>query len=273
MEKKVIFIDVDGTLLNECGVIPESTKIAIQETRKNGNMVFLATGRAKSEVFDNILEVGFDGMVCCAGANIYINEKEIANKVIEKESLEFLINYFKINNIDFYLQSSVGLIASENCKSHLLKISSKNAKDGEEVLNSFIESLKEEKNLIRDDINKVIFLDSKISIDNIIKDLSSKFDVIPATVASFGKNSGEISVKGVHKALGISEVLDYLGIPNKNTYAYGDGSNDFEMLEYVEHGIAMKNGSEKLKEIANDIAESPEDDGIYKSFKKYGLIK
>ena len=54
--------------------------------------------------------------------------------------------------------------------------------------------------------------------------------------------------------------------------AYGDGHNDLEMLEYVHIGVAMANAHQQVKDVADDITGSPDEDGIQTSFTKYGLI-
>ena len=54
MNKKVIFIDVDGTLLDYENRLPESASIAIKKARENGHKVYICTGRSKAEVYDFI---------------------------------------------------------------------------------------------------------------------------------------------------------------------------------------------------------------------------
>lgn len=68
--KYAIFVDVDGTLLDNTQQIPESAVYAIQNARKNGHYVFLNTGRCKAELFESILDVGFDGIICSSGGYI-----------------------------------------------------------------------------------------------------------------------------------------------------------------------------------------------------------
>ena len=64
---KYIFIDIDGTLTDRHGRVPLSAIKAIKYARKMGHKVFLATGRSKCEIFDNVLDIGFDGIVGAAG--------------------------------------------------------------------------------------------------------------------------------------------------------------------------------------------------------------
>ena len=279
MSKKVIFLDVDGTLVNDNGVVPESAKDAVRQARNNGHYVFLCTGRSKAEIYDEIMEIGFDGVIGAAGGYIEVNNEIILHKKVDREDVEHLVNYFDKNNIDFYLESNGGLFASKNCKKTLNKLvfegvdkDSKLYKELEKGIGQFIEALIEGEDLIRDDINKISFLDSETSIETIRDEFKDKFNVIHCTVPMFGENSGELSVPGVHKALAIEYLIEHLGLSKETTFAYGDGINDMEMLQYVNYGIAIGNANEALKEIACDITGTHDEDGIYNSFKKYRLI-
>lgn len=277
--QKIIFMDIDGTLVNDNGVIPDSAKLAIRQARDNGHLVFICTGRSKAELFPEILEVGFDGIIGAAGGYIEVEQEILLHERVKKEDVQHLVEFFNQHGIDFYLESNGGLFASKNCKSQIrtiienLLIEKPEAKEEvEKGLQPFHDCLIEGEDLVREDINKISFLGSGVSIEIINQEFASKFNVIPSTVPLFGKNSGELSVPGIHKATAIEKLLQHLKIEKEDTFAYGDGINDLEMLEFVQHGIAMGNAKEAVKKAADDITDSPDEHGIYNSFKKYGLI-
>ena len=278
MKKSIIFLDVDGTLVNDNGIVSNSAEVAIKEARKNGHLIFLSTGRSKAELFDHIMDIGFDGVIAAAGGYIELNNKTIMHKKFKEEEVKEIVEYFNEKGIDFYLEANGGLFASKGCKEHLIKIlfdenqSEKQREELEKGMKPFIECLINGENLYRDDINKISFLGSNNDINEIIAKFSEKFNIIPSTVPMFGENSGEVSLKGIHKANAIEVLLEHLDVPNENTYAYGDGINDKEMLEFVNTGVAMGNAKEELKAIADDITDIHDNDGIYNSFKKHGLI-
>lgn len=68
------------------------------------------------------------------------------------------------------------------------------------------------------------------------------------------------------------KMLDYYNISPDQAMAFGDGTNDIEMLETVGHGIAMGNATQDVKAVANEICGSVQDDGIYEYCKKNELI-
>lgn len=279
MSKKVIFLDVDGTFINSSGVIPESARRAVQETRKNGNYVFLCTGRSKAGLFDYIMKTGFDGFIASGGGYIEADGQTIFHKSFTIEDVRQLVSYFDSHGIDFFLESNGGVFVSKNCKAHVKKIfledpdiTSEVKEEIKQGKNSYLQALIENENLFREDINKISFLHSDIPMDTIKDAFSGKFNVVANTVPCFGKNSGELSLYGIDKALSIQMLLDYLKLSREDTFAYGDGINDSEMLSFVKYGVAMGNAKEALKAIADDITDTPDENGIYNSFKKYGLI-
>jgi Cof subfamily protein (haloacid dehalogenase superfamily) len=277
LRRKAIFIDVDGTFVNDSGMVPESAKTAVREARKNGHLVFLCTGRSTAELFDFIMDAGFDGVIAAAGGYVELEGEVLLHQRVADEDVRHLVDYFDRNGIDFYLESNGGLYASRNCKAHVRELLFGGLSEAAKAemgkgMNVFIDALIEGEDLHRTDINKISFLGSAVPIEAITEEFGDRFNVIPSTVAAFGKNSGELSLPGVHKALAIEMLLEHMDFPREDTMAYGDGMNDAEMIEYVGIGVAMGDAREGLKAIADDITGTADEDGIYNSFVKYGLI-
>lgn len=283
MNKKIIFFDVDGTLVDvrpSREYIPESTIRAIKETREKGNLCFLCTGRSKAEIYPYILDVGFDGIIGAGGGFVEIGDKILYHKQVSLSEVTHVVDFFDTNGFDYYVESNGGLYASKNLISRLERIiygdleNDPNAvKLKEESPSHFIEALKEGYDLHRTDVNKICFLENDaFSFDTIYKEFRDEFNVIHCTVPMFGDNSGELSVPGVNKQYAIDKLIKHLNIPRENTYAYGDGLNDIDMLEYCQYGIAVGNAKDALKEIADEVTDDIAKDGIYNSMKKHGLI-
>lgn len=116
MEKKIIFFDVDGTLVSDTGGIehvPESAKRAIALTRAKGNLVYLCTGRSKAEIYDFILECGIDGVIGAGGGYIEIGNQMLYHKKVTNKAVNHMVDYFDTNNFDYYVESNGGLFASK----------------------------------------------------------------------------------------------------------------------------------------------------------------
>ena len=279
MNKKIVFLDVDGTLCNDEGLVPNSARDAVRAARKNGHYVFLCTGRSQAELYDFIMEVGFDGVIGAGGGFVTIGDETLYHKRVSNDDVKHLVDYFEANDVDFYLESNGGLYASKNLVHHLelllygdIDNDSEARKKKEENPNHFIMAMIEGADLYRSDVNKACFLQSKLDFETIKKEFEGEFNVIHCTVPAFGPDSGELAVPGVHKATAINDLLNHLELSKEDTIAIGDGMNDAEMLEYCKIGIAMGNAKEGLKALADEITDTHDEGGIYNSFKKHGLI-
>lgn len=82
---KIIFLDVDGTLVDYEGRIPQSAVDAIRQARGNGHRVYICTGRSKAEVYDDIWNIGIDGMIGGNGSYVEDNGEVIMHRHITKE--------------------------------------------------------------------------------------------------------------------------------------------------------------------------------------------
>ncbi|MGN1181850.1 MAG: Cof-type HAD-IIB family hydrolase [Faecalibacillus sp.] len=283
MNKNIIFFDVDGTLVDVRPAreyVPESTIQAVKETRKKGNLCFLCTGRSLAEIYPHILEIGFDGIIGAGGGFVTIGDEMLYHKKVSDEDVQRVVDFFEENDYDYYLESNGGLFASENLVPRLESIiygdleNDPQAREKKKKTPShFIESLIEGEIMYRSDVNKICFLENKnIPFQTIKEKFSDSFNVIHCTVPSFGDDSGELSVAGVNKASAIETLIQHLGIKREHTYAYGDGLNDMDMLEYCQYGIAVGNAKQELKDIADEVCNDIADDGIYHSMKKHGLL-
>ena len=118
---KVIFIDVDGTLLTYENVLPPSATEAIRTARKNGHKVYISTGRSRAEVYDYIWEIGLDGMIGGNGSYVESDGKVIMHQVIPADEARHIVDWLHGRKLEFYLESNAGLFASENFEMNFIK--------------------------------------------------------------------------------------------------------------------------------------------------------
>ena len=86
------------------------------------------------------------------------------------------------------------------------------------------------------------------------------------------ENNIEVNALGVNKGLGLLKLGELLGIERDEIMACGDGMNDLEMLKEVGFGVAMENAVEPVKDAADYITDSNENDGVAKAIEKFALI-
>lgn len=263
--KGIVFFDVDGTLI-DCfkgiSAPTESTRKSIKKLKENKFLTILATGRPKSCIDENLLNLGLDGYIASNGAYADFKEDIIFDYPIDNEKLSEILDYFKENNIDYMLEGhEMNYISSyENKK-----------------LMELLEGAKLNMDYITDkwDRNKV--KTSKIIIVNnenneIFEKVSEKYkDGFTFMKHPMGV-SFEMYLSKYTKGYGVKQLVNKLGIDMDKTYAFGDGENDIEMFQVVKHGIAMGGYHEKLEAVAYDFTENVENEGITKGLEKLELI-
>ncbi len=275
---KIIFIDVDGTLITYENKLPESAKKAVIQARKNNHLVYLCTGRSKAEMPDYILDIGLDGIICGNGSYVEHNGKVIMHKLISEEDAKEIVDWLHSKNLEFYLESNNGLFASENFKEVGKKpIQQYSANKGEtnyqnleveDVLHGLIFDGK----LYRDDLNKVSFV---LNSYQDYLDAKEKFSHLPVgTWGGKGEKAlfGDIGIANVTKENAIDYLLKYLKRDVKDTFAFGDAIIDISMLEFCNIGVAMNSGQKEIKEIADYVTDDVDKDGLYNAFKHFNLI-
>ena len=84
--------------------------------------------------------------------------------------------------------------------------------------------------------------------------------------------SGEITLRGVNKATGIRDVVEFLHMSQADTIGFGDGQNDFDMLRYCDVGVAMGNSSDEVKAVADIVTDDIKEDGLKNAMVHLGLV-
>lgn len=270
MEQKIIFFDVDGTLFDHRGELVESAREAIINLKKKGHMLFINTGRSRGEITEELKDLSFDGYICSAGSYVEVEQNVIFHKPMDTEYLPLLYEYFEKHQILYLVETNEKIYA--NRKNYELQIESfqKLNLPGANFFMSIMEAC--DSMLEIQGVNKVLFFQSKIEIDEIKKQFGEMYTILPGTIEMLSGNHGEIFGKDIHKAHGMEIVLDYYGKTKDCTIAFGDGSNDLEMIQEAGIGIAMGNGRESLKKIANYVTGRPEEDGIQNALLHFGLL-
>lgn len=259
--KKAVFFDIDGTLMDEHGCIPESTKEAVAGLRRNGHAAFICTGRTKGFVRDeNLLSIGFDGMIAGCGTYIEYSGKEVFYYRMENEKVQKSLSVLKKYEMPVILEGREYLYMDYE------------AFKGE----PYAQRVKREMGdyLLPITGNEAIWEISKFSAAGTeetyplaVKELEKEYDVLV-----HGAHAIEFVPKGFSKASGIKQACEMLDIPWEATYAVGDSVNDLEMLSYVAHGIAMGNAGEEAKNIAEYVTSDIHEDGILNALQHYNLI-
>jgi Cof subfamily protein (haloacid dehalogenase superfamily) len=274
--QRAVFIDVDGTLVDYRGRVPDSAREAIAAARKNGHKVLLCTGRSLSSIWTELHAVGWDGIIGAAGGYVQVGDTVVVQRHIPVDQVRHVVEFFDEHRVEYLLETTSGVYGSRGAprrvrEQMLWSVSDPDIR-GElaRSVASFMDRIELDEDLLRDDINKVVFLGgTDLSMERLREEFGEHFDLVPASVAGFG---GELSIRGVHKAAGIEAALAHLGIDRADAVAFGDGFNDLEMLAYVGIGVAMGGAPPEVVAVADRVTGAPEDDGIAQGMAALGLI-
>ena len=276
---KIIFIDVDGTLVDYENHLPESAVKAIRQARKNGHKVYICTGRSKAEVYPPLWEIGLDGMIGGNGSYVESEGVVVMHQLITLEQCKHIVDWLHERKLEFYLESNNGLFASEHFEEEgepvIQEYSKRKGKENAEkiTVREVFPDMIFGGELYRDDVNKVSFI--LRSYQDHLDSIQEFPDLQPGTWGGKGEIAlfGDLGVKDITKAHAIDQLLNYLGAKREDTIAFGDAKVDIPMLEYCHIGVAMGSGGDEIKAMADYITDDVDQDGLYHAFVHFGLIK
>ena len=282
-ESRIIFLDVDGTILAHGDAIAPSTVAAIRAARANGHLVYLCTGRAAGDINARVLDIGFDGAISNGGALAVAGDETVLAETMPRAAVEQVMRYFDDHGIRYFIQSHHGVYASAGVRAYIAEfIEERRRRRAEDV--ATIGTAEddapsegphfapvEEADLDR--IAKAVFVSPHPdTVERAQRDLGERFHVIPGSMPLPEGSNGEIGMRGTNKGTGIVAILEHLGRSADEAVGIGDSWNDVEMFEVVGTPIAMGEADPVLKELAGDVTTGVLDDGIWNAFVRHGLI-
>lgn len=276
MAQKIIFLDVDGTLVNYENHLPDSAVQAIHRAQLKGNLVFTVTGRSKAEMYPEILDIGFDGYIGGNGSYIEAGEKVIKEVTLSSADTRRIVDWLQNRGLEFYLEANSGLYASrafdERGQATIQEYSNRKGKGREVTVRQVFPEMIFDADLYRDDINKISFI-----LDSYQDFLDAQAEFPGYKLGTWGGAGekalfGDIALGNINKAVAVDELLTYLDIPVADSFAFGDAKVDIPMLEHCGTGIAMGNGGPEIKKMADYITASVDDDGLKKAFEHFALL-
>ncbi|KIL47388.1 Cof-type HAD-IIB family hydrolase [Jeotgalibacillus campisalis] len=258
MEKHLIVLDLDGTLLTDDKTISEKTKRTLFKAKEQGHEIMIATGRPyrASESYYKELELT-SPIVNFNGAFVHhpLNEEwgfhhDPMDLNVVKEIVEACQD-FNYHNIIAEILDDVYLHYHDEKLLDIFGFGNPSIQTGD--LRTYLPD---------SPTSLLIHADEKH-----VQDIRSHLSHVHAEVIDHRRWGApwhviEIVKKGLNKAVGIKKVSDSLQIPKSRIIAFGDEDNDLEMLEYAGTGVAMENGINSVQNIANEMTASNNNDGI-----------
>lgn len=287
---KLVAIDLDGTMLNTYGEVTESTKRILKETMKKGCEVVIASGRTIDSIQAIADEIGTKKyMIAGNGSIVYdISKKNIIyEKYIPKSKALNIIKICEDNSITYSVYTNKTIIAN-SLKYNILYYYKQNLKKqpNKKTSITLVENIYDYvKNIEDEKVMKIFICDSTESIFNaILRKIGELEDIEILDVSHMSRkviSNGseevpieyfytEITEKNVDKWYALEFLISKLQIDKKEVMAIGDNVNDRKMLEQAGLGIAMKNSTPKITEVANYVTDfDNNNDGAARAIEKF----
>lgn len=262
MEKKIIFFDIDGTLMEEnTSIIPQSTIQAIHQAKKNGHICIVNTGRPMSIIDQAIKDIGFDGYICGCGTYIEYHNQIIFHTELDEDLRKDVIQMIFDCQMDTVLEGKNEVLFLENNYYPFIR----NFKQ-KYIDNGFPVKIFHQGDIVSFD-KLTSWYDERANVERFKAFLEPHFEIIQRDIDFI-----EIVPKGYSKATGIQMLIDKLQMSIDQTISIGDSTNDLPMLTYTKESVAMGNSNPLLFNLVTYHTKNIDDDGIQYALKHFHII-
>lgn len=259
---KLLFFDIDGTLLSEkTKQVPASAKLALAKARANGHLVFINTGRPKASLSDTLLNLDIDGLVCGCGTYIEYHGKELFRQPLNHDFCQEIVKHLEENHVPALLEGTNGVYYDPDNKNPIIaRIKNDYQEQGLDTTKTW-----HQQDLAFEKLT--VWFNPESKQKSFMDWITQYFTAIHR-----GSDFYEFTPCGFSKASGIDFLCDYFQTTISDTYAFGDSTNDLSMLTHVPNSIAMKNSPKEILDMVTYVTKDVDDDGIYHALEHFHLL-
>lgn len=257
MKRRLFVFDVDGTLIpyGSSAAPADCVAAALRKLRSLGHLTALCTGRTLCDIEENLLSVGFDGIISGGGSNIRSQGKCIRQDVIEPELLRLVVDQIAACKITCVLEGTHCFYYAGH-GSRSLPWDFPWLEAGSDVTGT-------------ENIEKfTAHVSSQEEFDRIRPFLETRFEIYTIEEGRFY----EMALRGRNKAAAICQLTEHMRVSLEDVVAFGDSRNDYSMLQIAGTGIVMGNAPEDVKAIASFVTGSVAEHGVVTGLKWLGVI-
>ena len=248
---RLLAMDLDKTLLQKDGSIPDMTVRRLRELRSEGIHLALCTGRVRASAEHYAEVIGGASVVSFNGSVIRTEDGAVRDSGIPRETVREVLDFCYDN--DVYIQFYRGdTILVDRRTPELETDLDINFTDYEECGDLRLTDVKASP--------KMVALEMSDRVDDIIVRMRERFPQL--TMNNSSRYVIEIMPKGIDKGYGLGVVAENLGIDRSETVAIGDSMNDLAMIEWAGVGVAVSNADDRLKSAADIITNEPMSLGV-----------
>ena len=278
MGKKLIFLDIDGTLTEPgSNDPPQSALEAIRQAQAAGHKVFLCSGR-NFAMLSPLLRFGFDGVIASAGGYVTVGDEVIYDCPMTKDQAETALTVLHSEGVFCTVETLHATYGDEDLGSFL---DGNAGEQGNSEIARWRKALAESldiKPLSEYDgtapVYKVVIMcvrDEQLQPARDLLEKDFQFVIQEISDPDHPCLNGELINRAFDKGRGVLRVCEHLGVPVEDTIGFGDSMNDVEMIRTVGTSVCMANGSKALQAESDIICPAVTEDGLAKAFADLGL--
>lgn len=262
--KRIIFSDIDGTLLDSNHRMSGNTLKVIRKAEEEDIPFVIVSARSPSGIYPILRRYDFSSPIIAYSGGLILDAEgnTLHHRGMTKEAAKAIASFIFKENLDL----SLSLFSFDDW---LVIRKDERIANEERIVEA--ESREGTIDTIADDeISKILCICNPGETESIEEKLRDRFKDV--TIVRSGNALIEIMAKGVSKAAAVKRLCSEYGVPLQEAIAFGDNYNDEEMLRAVGHGFLMGNAPEALKKRIRLHTDDNDHDGIYKALQSLGLI-
>lgn len=267
MSYKLVVTDMDGTFLNSKDEISEENLKIVKELNERGILFSIATGRLDTMIKPYLRQIGNNNpVISCNGALVRnVTKGEFYHaQIIEREDFLKVIDICKANELIFAVYGEY-TVYSESLEGRVKYFENRNKSLCEEdkvaikVVDNIYTDLEEK-------VFKVLVTNDNFQLLEQVKEEINKIPGIEACKST--PHLLDIMAAGVTKGNALKDLAEVLKIKREEIIAIGDNHNDISMLQYAGYAIAVGNAEQEVKDIADFVTVSNDEDGVAKALRE-----
>lgn len=257
---KAIFFDIDGTLLSfKTHAMSPATLEALHKLREKGIKLFLSTGRHRSMIQSVLDLFPFDGCITLNGQYCFCGDQVLRSVPMDREDVAYLVELTRQNAFPcIFLEGKEGYM---NCITPQTDVFP-------QQLSIPLPPLSDPKRALERDLYQVVaFLTKEEEEEELLT-----AHVKHLTPMRWHPHFIDVIAQGGGKDRGMDAILAHFDLSLDETMAFGDGENDLPMLRHAAIGVAMGNANQTVKDNADYITASVDEDGVVRALEHFGLL-
>lgn len=264
MKRKILFFDVDGTLIDifrDMNDPCEKTRYAFRELSKD-HLTIIASGRTYDMLPASIRSLHPHGYLLSNGSYCRFNDEDLFSCAMDERIIEDTVRFSIENDAVYYLETDRKIFT--NGLNHPMH---------QKAVIEFADETPYYDISLRDErpVNMLMMLfNSEEDMQRYIGLFKDRIDI---DIQFPGLTYLDCNIRGINKGNGIGRCLKEFGMSKEDAYAFGDSYNDIEMMEAVGNPIAMGNAVDEIRKIAKAVTADVIDDGVYEFLVKEKIIE